>query len=363
MKIYRNLFTKMVSMENLLKAWDKFKKEKREKIDVQIFEYHLEDNLFRLHRDLIHKRYRHGNYIGFYIRDPKVRHIHKAEVRDRIIHHLVFQSLNPIFEPTFIPDSYSCRKEKGTHRAVKRLRMFARKINQTYGSCFILKCDIKKFFPTIDHQILLDIISRRIKDKDVLWLVRIIIESFSSEFSKNGEAKGAPIGNLTSQLFANIYLNELDQFIKHKLKIPYYIRYTDDFLIVHQDRDFLLKIKGEIEKFLTRKLKVLLHPDKVHIRKYKQGIDYLGYVTLPKARVLRTKMKRRIFSKLKQRVQQFKDGEIKEETILQSFNSYLGVLSHANSYGLEQELRHKLWEWLKEPSAKTKRDSRPCCPH
>lgn len=348
MKIYRNLFYNMVSMENVLKAWDEFKKEKREKLDVQIFEMRLEDNLFRLHRDLINKRYQHGKYTGFFIRDPKIRLINKTEVRDRIVHHLIFQCLNPIFEPTFIPDSYSCRKEKGTHKAVKKLQIFARKINQTYGRCFVLKCDIKKFFPTIDHQILYDVIARRIKDTNVLWLIKIIIESFSSEFSGDKELKGAPIGNLTSQLFANIYLNELDQFIKQKLKARHYIRYTDDFVILHQNLDFLLKIKEKIENFLKTKLKLSLHPDKVSIRKYRQGIDFLGYVALPKACVLRPKTKRRIFKKLKQKVQQFKDGETKERTLTQSFNSYLGVLSHAESYKLEQELRHKLWEWLKE---------------
>jgi RNA-directed DNA polymerase len=144
-------------------------------------------------------------------------------------------------------------------------------------------------------------------------------------------------------------LNELDQFIKHELKINYYIRYTDDFVIVHQNEKYLLKIKGQINNFLKTKLKLSFHPNKVQIRKYKQGIDFLGYVTLPKARVLRTKIKRRIFRKLKQRVQQFKNDEITEESLMQSFNSYLGVLSHADSYKLEQELRHKIWEWLKEP--------------
>jgi hypothetical protein len=144
-------------------------------------------------------------------------------------------------------------------------------------------------------------------------------------------------------------MNELDQFVKHNLKEKYYIRYTDDFVIVHQDRNHLLKIKEEITNFLESKLKLSLHPDKISIRKYKQGIDFLGYVILPKARVLRTKVCRRIFKKLKQQVQQFKLGNISEQRLLRSLDSYLGVLDHANSYKLEQELRHKLWEWLKEP--------------
>lgn len=348
MKIFKDLFIDMISMESLLRAWDEFKKGKGAKLDVQIFELYLEDNLFRLHRDLIHKRYKHGEYTGFYILDPKVRRIHKAQVRDRIVHHLIFQALNPIFEPTFIPDSYSARINRGTHRGVKRLAMVARKVNQTNGRCFVLKCDIKKSFPSIDHQILLNIIDQRIKDPDAMWLIKKVVTSFLSEFSKPGQPKGAPIGNLTSQLFANIYMNELDQFMKHDLGVKYYLRYTDDFLIVHHDRDYLVALKEKISNFLDTKLKLTLHPNKVTIRKYREGIDFLGYVTLPKTTVLRTRVKRRIFKKLKERTEQFKDGKITEQTLIQSFNSYLGVLGHANSYRLEQELRNRFWEWLKE---------------
>lgn len=348
MKTYKNIFEKMISVESLLNAWDEFKKGgKRKKRDVQAFEFRLEDNLFRLHRDLKNKRYKHGQYVGFYIRDPKVRHIHKAEVRDRVVHHTLFKYINPIFEPTFIADSYSARIGKGTHKGVERLSTFAQKVFQTHGRCFILKCDIRKFFPTIDHEILLVIISRRVKDPDLMWLIKIILSSFSSELSDN-RLKGAPIGNLTSQLFANIYMNEFDQFIKHGLKVKYYIRYTDDFIIVHQDKSYLLKLQNNIADFLNTKLKLSLHPDKLEIRKYRQGIDFLGYVNLPKARVLRTKVRRRLFIKLKQRVEEFRADEITEETLLRSFDSYLGVLSHADSHGLEQELRHKFWEWIKE---------------
>jgi len=337
-------------MESILTAWDEFKKGKREKIDVQIFEYHLENNLFGLHHELVNKKYKHGKYTGFYIRDPKMRHVHKAEVRDRVVHHLIFQCLNPIFEQSFIVDSYSCQKEKGTHKAVKRFQIFTHKVEQTHGCCFVLKCDIKKFFPTLDHQILLKIVSKRIKDNNVLWLFKIIIDSFSSKFSSKSEGiKGAPIGNLTSQLFANIYMNEFDQFVKHKLKVKYYIRYTDDFVIIHYNKNYLINIKTEISNFLEKKLKLSLHPDKVELRKYHQGIDFLGYVTLPKARVLRTKTKNRIFKKMKLRANQLKEEKIKEKSVLQSFNSYLGVLSHGNTYELEQKLRHKLWEWLKTP--------------
>lgn len=349
MKIYKKIFNEAVSIENLLNAWDEFKKGKRQKSDVQMFERNLEDNLFQLHRDLINKKYRHGEYVGFYIRDPKERHIHKATVRDRVVHHAIFQCLNPIFEPTFIFTSYSCQKSKGTHKAVKQLQILARKVQQTYGRCFVLKCDIKKFFPTIDHKILMNIIAQRIKDNDMLRLLKINVESFSSEFSsQDAGVKGTPIGNLTSQLFINIYMNELDQYIKNNLRVKYYIRYTDDFVVIHHDKNYLLKIKNEIDKFLNEKLKLSLHPNKVEIRRYHKGVDFLGYITLPKARLLRTKTKRRIFRKLRQKVKLFKNSDVSEQSLIQSFNSYLGVLKHANSYKLEQKLRHKLWEWLNE---------------
>lgn len=346
MKIYRDLFAKIISVENLFGAWDDFRKGKRDKLDVQMFERNLEDNLFELRHDLVEKRYTHGAYTAFYVRDPKVRLIHKAEVRDRVVHHALYRCLNPIFEPTFVADSYSARLEKGTHKGIDRLKIFTRKVGQTHGQCFILKCDIKKFFASIDHKILLQLFNRRIKDPDVLWLVKRIVDSFSSEFGTPEEPKGAPIGNLTSQFFANIYMNEFDQFVKQKLKVKYFVRYTDDFVIVHQNREYLLALKEQVADFLKAELKLSLHPKKIHLRKYRQGIDFLGYVVLPKAQVLRTKTKRRILKRLQLRIQQFKGGKITEEKLLQSFNSYLGVLGHARSYELEQKMRHMLWELL-----------------
>jgi len=347
MKIYKKIFDDIISMENLLLAWDKFKSGKRSKNDVQKFELNLEDNLFALHQELKNKRYRHNEYISFYINDPKKRHIHKATVRDRIVHHAIHQILYPIFNPTFIFASYSSRKEKGTHKAVIQLSQMLRSVYQTHGKCFVLKCDIKKFFPTINHKILVKIISKRIKDKDALWLIKQIIKSFESEFTTKQDKKGVPIGNLTSQILVNIYMNEMDQFIKQKLKVKNYIRYADDFIIAHYDTNYLADLLLKIKSFINKELKIRLHPGKVTIRKYCQGVDYLGYIILPKAIILRTKTRQRIFRKLKQRVKEYKKGEIDEHALMQSFNSYLGVLSHANSNKLEQEIRHKMWEWLK----------------
>lgn len=349
MKIYRDLFGSIISPESLFSAWDVFKKGKQSKLDVQRFGWNLEENIFKLHRDLKDKIYKHGDYQGFYISDPKQRHIHKATVRDRIFHHAVFATLNPIFEPTFISNSFSCRIGKGTHKGIDVLDKTLRQISSnSFKPCFALKCDIKKFFETINHSILLSIIRKRIKDADAMCLLEEIIESFISQYSTIFERKGLPIGNLTSQLFANIYLNEFDQFVKHNLKIKHYIRYTDDFVIVAKDKLYLKNLIKSIHSFLSDKLALELHPKKVTIRKSHQGIDFLGYIILPHHRLLRTKTRQRIFRKLRERIEGYKNGTITRQTLEQSLQSYLGVLSHADAYKLSNELKNQFWFWLNE---------------
>ncbi len=344
MRIYKNVFEKIISLENLFLAWDKFKSNKQKKRDVQYFEWRLEENIFQLHRDLESRSYRHGVYTSFYIRDPKQRHIHKATVRDRILHHAIFATLNPIFEPVFIFNSLSCRIDKGTHKGIDILDRLTRQVSSNaFRSCFVLKCDIRKFFETIDHKILLDIIRKRIKDTNAISLLEEIIESFTSRHSILSKRKGLPIGNLTSQLFANVYLNEFDQFIRHKLKVKNYIRYTDDFVIVAEDKPYLENLIAPVRTFLSDKLALELHPKKITIRKFHQGVDFLGYVVLPHHRLLRTKTKQRIFRKLEKRIKEYKSGIISKQTLEQSLQSYLGVLSHANTYKLEQELKNQFW--------------------
>jgi len=298
-------------------AWKEFRRGKRKKIDVQIFERNLEDNLFALHQKLADGIYQHGNYTSFYITDPKRRKIHKACVRDRVLHHAVYRILYPIFDKSFIYDSYSCRLKKGTYKAIDRLEIFVRKISKNYfGKCFVLKCDIKKFFASVDQGILLKIIEGKIFDPETLWLVREIIESFNSrerEYLPAGRQEtGLPIGNLTSQLFANIYLNQFDQFIKHQFRVKYYTRYTDDFVIISNSAEFLTSLIPKIKKFLLDNLKLELHPDKIIIRKLRQGVDFLGYVVLPHYRILRTKTKKRMLKRIDQK----------------NLASYLGLLGH-----------------------------------
>jgi retron-type reverse transcriptase len=308
----------------LLAAWEEFLPGKRKRKDVAKFSLHLMDNIFALHRELTDKTYRHGAYWAFKINDPKPRDIHKASVRDRLLHHAIYRILYPYFDTRFSYDSHSCRVDKGTHLATKRFMTFARKVlvNGT-KTAWVLKCDIRKFFANIDHSVLKKIIENHIADTDTTWLLRQVIDSFNTD-GKIGV--GLPLGNLTSQLLVNVYMNELDQFIKRNLKIRYYVRYADDFAILHGDRRFLECVIPKISGFLQEKLKLALHPDKLFIKTLASGVDFLGWVHFPKHRVLRTSTKKRMFKKLKCAQ---KPGSIQ---------SYLGMLSHGQAYELSQEV-------------------------
>ena len=316
-------FEEIVSVENLLIAWKEFECGKKSRKDVQEFSLCLMDNIFSLHDELLHHTYKHGDYQAFKINDPKPRDIHKATVCDRLLHHAIYRILYPFFDKTFIAYSYSCRNNKGTHKAINRFRKFAYKVSRNNTKTWwILKCDIKKFFANIDHGILLDILRKYITDESIVWLLENVIGSFSS--GKVGV--GLPLGNLTSQLFVNIYMNKFDQFVKHKLKIRYYIRYADDFVIMHEDKKYLENILPQMAKFLGTELKLSLHPDKVLIRTLASGVDFLGWVHFPHHRTLRTSTKRRIFK------------NIRKNQKAGSVTSYLGLLKHGNAYKIRNKI-------------------------
>jgi len=280
------------------------------------------DNIISLHSILVNYRYKHGGYHAFNISDPKPRSIHKASVRDRLLHHAIYRILYPFFDKTFIPDSYSCRIKKGTHKALNRFRAFSYIVSHNNTkTCWILKCDIRKFFASIDHKILLNILNSYIPDKQIIWLLQEIIESFSVKSDI-----GLPLGNLTSQLFVNIYMNEFDQFVKHKLKMKYYIRYADDFVILSENKE---RLKGQIEPikdFLKIKLKLELHPGKTYMQTLASGVDFLGWVNFPDHRVLRTVTRRRAFKR------------INTHHALETINSYFGLLSHGSTYKIREKL-------------------------
>lgn len=323
------MFEDLVSLENLCAVWEEFIKGKRNKKDVQVFESNLMENIIDLHESLKNQTYNHDRYTHFKINDPKPRDIHKASVRDRLLHHAIHRQLYPIFDRIFIADSFSCRKSKGLHRALNRFTTFARKVNHNNTkTCWILKCDIKKFFASIDHETLLNLLSKRITDGQILNLLGKVIKSFEHK-----PGKGLPLGNLTSQLFANIYLNELDQHIKHYLRIKHYIRYADDFVILSADQTKLKQVLKEIDGFLLNELDLQLHPNKVFIKTLASGADFLGWVNFPHFRVLRTKTKRRI------------ERGIRQAPGNDRFQSYLGLLQHGNAYKINNQLKNDYWLW------------------
>ena len=204
MKTYEHVFEKITSSEALFRAWDEFKRSKRMKEDVLAFEKELESNIFCLQRDLKAKRYKHGPYTDFYIQDPKLRHIYKASVRDRVLHHAMFAALNPIFEPTYIPNSFSCRVGKGTHKGIEVLTNMLRAVSKNGTQpCYALKCDIRKFFDSIDHDILLGILERRIVDPDTRWLIREIIESYQAAGLREREREREREKKCTEKRIAN----------------------------------------------------------------------------------------------------------------------------------------------------------------
>ena len=236
-------FEKVFSYQSLMKSWLEFRNGKKKKDDVAEFVLNLSKNVFDLEKEIINKNYQHGGYKHFIISEPKLRDIHKATVRDRIVHHAIYRAVYPYFDHFFIFDSYSCRLEKGTHRALARFKIFVRKesCNNT-KTVWVLKGDIKKCFASIDHQILKQIISRYIVCPRFTHIVNVVIDSFPN---------GIPLGNLTSQLFVNIYLNEFDQCVKRELKVKKYIRYADDFVIFSRDKKYLERLIPEMKLFLA----------------------------------------------------------------------------------------------------------------
>jgi RNA-directed DNA polymerase len=321
---FQHTYNHIISLENLLEAWKEFVRGKRSRKDVQEFERDLMTNIISLHHDLELKTYVHSAYQYFRISDPKPRDIHKARVRDRLLHHALHRKLSPFFAKTFISDSNSCQDGKGTHRALRRFRKFIGIVSENNTrTVWVLKCDIRKFFANIDHTILLAMTAKYIPDQDILNLISVIVRSFRSKDT----SVGLPLGNLTSQLLVNIYMNEFDQFIKHRLRAKYYLRYADDFAVLSTDKTYLETILPAMQEFLETKLKLSMHPDKISIETVASGIDFLGWVHFPDHQVLRTTTKKRMFRNIKA-----KDG--KEETV----QSYLGLISHGNSWKLQQKV-------------------------
>lgn len=324
MKQFTITYPDTITLGNLLVVWREFLRGKRNRRDVADFEVRLMHNLTLLQHSLAERTYQHAGYTRFGISDPKPRLIHKATVRDRVVHHLLYRMLYDYFDARFVYDSYSCRVHKGTHKAVERFKDFSRAASRNYTSTvWVLKCDIRKFFANIDHGVLKNILHQRIDSGEVLWLLENVIDSFHTEGKPN---VGLPLGNLTSQLLVNVYMNEFDQFVKHRLKVKHYIRYADDFVFLSRDRQYLSSLLSQIETFLKDRLCLELHPDKVSIQTLASGVDFLGWVHFPQHRVLRTVTNGRMFRSV---------TTSSEPAVIES---YRGMLVYGNTHKLLERL-------------------------
>lgn len=283
-----------ISLSSLYKSWYKFKKGKRRTGDFEIFEYYLEKNIFNLYCELNSGKYRHGLYHNFIVNDNKKRIVSVASIRDRIVHRLLYDYLVSVYDKSFIYDVWSCRKDKGLLGAIERTQQFTRR----YRNHYVWRTDINKFFESIDQKILLVILIRKVRDKKTISLLKEVLLSYSSRERERERVKGLPIGNLTSQIFANIYLNELDRYIVHCKKPAAYLRYGDDFIIFGKDLDKLQKAREDVTNYIQENLKLNINKKNDILIKAHQGLKFLGVQIFPNGRKLMKRNLLRISRKL-----------------------------------------------------------------
>jgi len=346
MKTYKNLYPKIYSYKNLVKAFQKASKGKNSKPYVIEFGLNLKENLLQLQRELKNEIYRPYKLTKFTIKDPKTRLIRKSIFRDRVIHHAIVNVLEPIYEPMFIADSYANRKDKGTIAAILKCDKFKRKaskngrllshaVTNNMIKGYVLKADIKKFFDSVDQNKLTEIFKRKIKDDKLIWLIIKILKNFDHK------RIGIPLGNMTSQFFANVYLNDLDQFVKKKLKMKYYIRYVDDFIILHDSKEILENCKIKIEKYL-KNLRLEFHPDKSKIYSMYKGIDFLGFKIFYHYKRARKRNVSYFKRKLKILERRYENGEISKEKFLGSVNGWFAYVMWGDTYSLRKRLMEEI---------------------
>jgi retron-type reverse transcriptase len=346
-KTYNNLYDEVIDLNNLMFAFGRARRDKTKKEYVREFESNLIGNILSLHEELKSETYNPKPLITFILRDPKTRVISKSDFRDRIVHHAIFSILEPIFDKTFIYGSCANRVGKGNLFALKRFYQFMRKVsrngemkslrnnNLIKGYCF--KADIKHYFENVNHEVLIDILKKKISDEKVILLVMKILNARERERERETArsiTKSMPLGNLTSQFFANVYLNELDYFVKHELKAKYYIRYVDDFVILHNSKEQLKEWRIKIEEFLKDNLKLELHPQKSSIVPLSRGVDFVGFRNFYDYRLLRKRNIRR----MKFKVNKYQENLISKEKIMESFQGWNAYSKWANSYGVRKKV-------------------------
>ncbi len=331
MKRHSGLFEKIYDFSNLERAYRKARRGKRYRNEVLRFTKNLEENLVNIQNHLIWKTYTQGEQRVFMIREPKARTISAVPFRDRVVQHAVNNIIEPIFDKRFFAHSYACRKDKGTHSASAQLSRWVRNLTFEEKPLYALKADIHSYFKSIDHGRLKAIIRRVIKDAAALWLIDLIIDS------GDASGRGIPVGNLTSQLFANIYLDTLDKFIKEELRVRHYIRYMDDFVILSDDKKELQRILEAVEAFLRDKLDLSLNP-KTTILNAKNGVDFCGYRHFYDHK----KVRRRSIRNMCRTVKAWRAGKIDPERFEKSYRSWQGHIQHADSYGLRRRMAERI---------------------
>ncbi len=327
MKRVGNLFEKITTFENLLLASKNAIRGKKDKKSVASFYFHLENELLALRSELNSGAYQPRPFVQFEVREPKVRKICSSDFRDRVVHHAICNFMEPIFESKSIFDSYACRQEKGAHLAVKRCQDFTRKYR------YFLKCDIRKFFESIDHEILRSMLERTFKDKELLLLLNVII---NHRVEGNESGRGLPIGNLTSQHFANFYLGALDHFLKDRRQVPGYIRYMDDFISFSNDKSFLQNLLLEIERFTGERLKLQLKEKVTLIAPVSEGVPFLGFRIFPGVIRIKRENLVRMRRKVRKKEKLYIQGRISEKSLIQSINSIVGHVAHVNSLSVRR---------------------------
>jgi RNA-directed DNA polymerase len=329
MKRHGHLYEKIATFENLLLASKKAMVSKKSKRPVASFYFNLENELIRLKDELESETYHPLPYTQFEICEPKPRKICSSDFRDRVVHHAICNLIDPILENRSIYDSYACRPSKGSHLAVQRCQGFARQFD------YYLKCDIRKFFESTDHAVLKDRLRRVFKDPKLLRLLDIIIDHKVPGYAAG---RGLPIGNLTSQHFANFYLGELDHFLKDRMKVKGYVRYMDDFISFSNDKIFLQELLGHINKFVREELKLDLKEKATTLAPVSEGVSFLGFRVF--RNIIRIKRENlvRMRRKIRRKEELFLKGEISEKELIQSVGSISAHVSHVNSLAIRREI-------------------------
>jgi len=342
-KTQTGLFQRIVDFTNLYEAYLLTRLGKRYQVKVCQFDYFLEPNLAKISYELLSGRYQPSSYTHFTIFDPKTRQVAAPAFRDRVVQHSLVAVIEPLFDKGFIYDSYACRKGRGTHFGAKRIKKFlmaARCLHGKNKSIYGLQCDVEKFFQSISWDVLLELIKKKVNCARTSALIEKIITTpeLPEKVVSIKKRKGLPIGNLTSQLFANVYLSELDYFVKENLRERWYARYMDDFLIIHPDKDHLKQTKEKISVFLKDRLKLKLHPKKLTIKDVKDGVPFVGYRIFYDHVLIRGNTLLRMQRNYRKKTRLVKAGKLPAEKLAQTQASICGHLKHANAWNLKRKL-------------------------